>query len=183
MVGKTSLIQRYISNLFSEHGTQPTLSWDFKVKSVQLGEGEPHTDNFQPTQLVKMYVWDTAGQERYRQIARMYYNDVCGAFVCFDLSDEDSFNAVNFWLQDLQTNAPKNTVKILCGLKLDLVQQIVGPDQRRGSDVIVKRGISRDVVESFAQRNKMKYIEVSAKTGHNVEHAFYQMAYDVHQQN
>ena len=113
----------------------------------------------------------------------MYYNDVCGAFVCFDLSDEDSFNAVNFWLQDLQTNAPKNTVKILCGLKLDLVQQLASIDQRRPSDVIVKRGIPRDVVESFAQRNKMKYIEVSAKTGYNVEHAFYQMAYDVHLQS
>ena len=34
MVGKTSMIQRYISNIFNEHGTQPTLSWDFKVKSV-----------------------------------------------------------------------------------------------------------------------------------------------------
>ena len=54
----------------------------------------------------------------------MYYNDVCGAFVCFDLADEDSFNNVNFWLQDLTANAPKNTVKILCGLKLDLVQEL-----------------------------------------------------------
>jgi len=29
----------------------------------------------------------------------------------------------------------------------------------------------------------MHYIEVSAKTGHNVEKAFYQMAYEVHGQN
>ena len=34
MVGKTSLIQRYINNVFSEHGTTPTLSRDFKVKNV-----------------------------------------------------------------------------------------------------------------------------------------------------
>lgn len=34
MVGKTSLIQRYFENMFHNHGTQPTLSWDFKVKSV-----------------------------------------------------------------------------------------------------------------------------------------------------
>ena len=126
MVGKTSLIQRYINGAFHEHGTQPTLSWDFKVKSVQLGEGDPHSSGFQPGQLVKMYVWDTAGQERYRQIARMYYNDVCGAFVCFDLTDVESFNAVNFWLQDLNANAPKNIVKILCGLKLDLVDPQAG---------------------------------------------------------
>ena len=52
----------------------------------------------------------------------MYYNEVCGVFVCFDLTDEDSYNSVNFWLNDLAANAPKNAVKILCGLKYDLVQ-------------------------------------------------------------
>ena len=72
-----------------------------------------------------MFVWDTAGQERFRQIARMYYNEVCGAFVCFDLTDEDSFNAVNFWMSDLNANAPKSAVKMLCGFKLDLVQASV----------------------------------------------------------
>ena len=126
-------------------------------------------------------MWDTAGQERYRQIARMYYNDVCGAFVCFDLTEEDSFNAVNFWLQDLNANAPKNIVRILIGLKLDLVQPMTGyNDQRSESDVIVPRGISSEEAQMFAQRNKMFYMEVSAKTGHNVEQAFYKMAYEVH---
>ena len=97
-----------------------------------------------------MYVWDTAGQERYRQIARMYYNDVCGAFVCFDLTEEDSFNAVNFWLQDLNANAPKNIVRILVGLKLDLVQPMQNLDQRRESDVIVPRGVSSEEAQMFA---------------------------------
>ena len=87
-----------------------------------MGNGDPKSDDFAPTESVRMFVWDTAGQERFRQIARMYYNEVCGAFVCFDLTEEDSFNAVNFWLQDLAANAPKNIVKILVGLKLDLVQ-------------------------------------------------------------
>jgi len=74
----------------------------------------------------------------------MYYNDVCGAFVCFDLTEEDSFNAVNFWLQDLATNAPKNIVKILVGLKLDLVQELPGFPDRRPSDVVVKRGVTSE---------------------------------------
>lgn len=96
-----------------------------------------------------MYVWDTAGQERYRQIARMYYNDVCGAFVCFDLTDQESFNAVNFWLQDLNANAPKNTVKILCGLKLDLVE-LQDNIEKRASDMIVPRGVTSEQATIFA---------------------------------
>ena len=75
----------------------------------------------------------------------MYYNEVCGAFVCFDLTDEDSFQAVNFWLQDLAANAPKTIVKILVGLKLDLVERIPGDlSERRDSDILVRRGISSE---------------------------------------
>ena len=66
MVGKTSLIQRYIENIFNDHGTQPTLSWDFREKRVQLGENEPNSPAFKPTELVRLFVWDTAGQERFR---------------------------------------------------------------------------------------------------------------------
>lgn len=106
---------------------------------------------------------------------------MCGAFVCFDLTDEDSFSAVNFWLQDLNANAPKNIVKILCGLKLDLVQPGL-LSERRNSDVLVKRGVSSEQATMFAQRHKMFYMEVSAKTGTNVEQAFYKMAQEVHLQ-
>ena len=34
MVGKTSLIQRFTENTFKDHNTLPTLSTDFKVKTV-----------------------------------------------------------------------------------------------------------------------------------------------------
>lgn len=37
MVGKTSIIQRFIDNTFVDNnGTQPTLAWDFKVKTLQV---------------------------------------------------------------------------------------------------------------------------------------------------
>ena len=46
--------------------------------------------------------------------------------------------------------------------------------------MIVPRGVTSEDAQMFAQRNKMFYMEVSAKTGHNVEEAFYKMAYEVH---
>lgn len=37
MVGKTSIIQRFIDNMFiDDNGTMPTLAWDFKVKTLEL---------------------------------------------------------------------------------------------------------------------------------------------------
>ncbi len=91
MAGKTSLIQRFIQESFSEHGTQTTLSWDFKIKnifvdSVDGGESAVSRGTTAREQ-VRMFVWDTAGQERFRQIARMYYRDSNGALICYDITN------------------------------------------------------------------------------------------------
>ena len=50
----------------------------------------------------------------------MYYKDVSGVLLCFDLTDEESFKNVNFWLGDLNKHAPSKLVKILVGNKSDL---------------------------------------------------------------
>jgi Ras-related protein Rab-8A len=66
-------------------------------------------------------VWDTAGQERFRHITRNYYNNSNGIFVCFDLSDEKTFESiVNFWLPDLEKFAPESAIRFLVGCKCDI---------------------------------------------------------------
>ena len=114
MVGKSSIIQRYIEDTFVENGTQPTLAWDFKVKTIEVNKPTTGVED------VRLYVWDTAGQERFRHIARMYYKDVCGVLLCFDLTDEESFKNLKFWLGDLQQHAPENIAKVLIGNKADV---------------------------------------------------------------
>ena len=60
-VGKTSLIQRYIENFFEEHNNGPTITWDFKVKTIQIGQKDPETNMVTNAEAVRMFVWDTAG--------------------------------------------------------------------------------------------------------------------------
>jgi len=115
MVGKTSLIQRFVEGQFHT-GNAPTLAWDFKVKTMQV----ENPDDPDIKDIVRLYVWDTAGQERFRHIARMYYKDVCGVLICFDLTDEDSFKNLSFWITDLKTHAPESIAKVLIGNKADL---------------------------------------------------------------
>ena len=50
----------------------------------------------------------------------MYYKDVSGVLLVFDLTDEESFKNINFWLGDLNKHAPSKLVKILVGNKSDL---------------------------------------------------------------
>ncbi len=69
MAGKTSLIQRFVQDTFSEHGTQTTLSWDFKLKTIYLDTNDPSRNLNESTDTrgttvrepVKLSVWDTAG--------------------------------------------------------------------------------------------------------------------------
>lgn len=58
----------------------------------------------------------------------MYYKDVCGVMLCYDLTDVDSFNNLEFWINDLKTHAPANIVKVLIGNKFDV---LTDEDQRR----------------------------------------------------
>lgn len=59
MVGKTSLIQRYVGNVFMDQ-CETTISWDFKTKMVQLVEEGDHGQTI-AGDMVKLFVWDTAG--------------------------------------------------------------------------------------------------------------------------
>lgn len=124
MVGKTSLIQRYMTEMFNEHGQQPTISNDFKIKAIQVDTEDPakrgQRRDTLAGELIRLFVWDTAGQERFRQITRMYYRDSHGVIICFDITNQESFEQCDFWLKDIEKHAPEKAIKFLCGLKSDL---------------------------------------------------------------
>ncbi|TNV75885.1 hypothetical protein FGO68_gene9052 [Halteria grandinella] len=169
MVGKTSIIQRFIDETFVDNnGTSPTLAWDFKVKTMPIPEiSSTGEESKSQLEQVRLYVWDTAGQERFRHIARMYYKDICGVLLCFDLTDEDSFKNLNFWLTDLQKHAPEKVCKMLLGNKADLCT----------TDQV--RKVPYDVAAQYALDNGMQYFEVSAKTNENINEAFLQLTIDI----
>jgi len=43
-------------------------------------------------------VKDTAGQERYRTITTAYYRGAMGFVLMYDITNDESFNAVQDWL-------------------------------------------------------------------------------------
>ena len=48
---------------------------------------------------VKFEIWDTAGQERYRTITTAYYRGAMGFILMYDITNEESFNAVQDWYE------------------------------------------------------------------------------------
>ena len=145
-VGKSSIINRYIDDKFNED-IKPTLAIDFKTKMIQKGEN-----------LIKISIYDTAGEEKYRHLIKNYYNGSNGILLVFDITDKNSFDNLNFWLDELEKNCNLNNLYIfLVGNKTDLKKE---------------RKVSYDEAKNFADMKKIPYIEISAKTGDNIDKLF-----------
>ena len=107
-VGKTCMVNCCHSN------EQPNKGIEFKTKILDL-DGKKF----------KLQVWDLPGQERYRALLIEYYRDANGFVIMFDVTNEESFDNVRTWLQEIDCYASENVNKLLVGNKCDLTTKKV----------------------------------------------------------
>jgi small GTP-binding protein len=110
---------------------------------------------------VKLQIWDTAGQERFRTITSSYYRGAHGIIVVYDVTDQESFNNVKQWFQEIDRYATEGVNKLLVGNK---------------SDISDKKVVEYTVAKEFADSMGIPFLETSAKSSTNVEQAFLTMA-------
>eukprot|EP01095_Lingulamoeba_sp_RSL-Kostka_P006536 TRINITY_DN2052_c5_g1_i1.p1 TRINITY_DN2052_c5_g1~~TRINITY_DN2052_c5_g1_i1.p1 ORF type:complete len:201 (+),score=40.42 TRINITY_DN2052_c5_g1_i1:55-657(+) len=143
-VGKTSLMMRFIGGEFVNSNI--TQGFDFKEKVIKLNNGVS----------VNARVWDTAGQERFRTITASYYRGADGIIICYDKTDEDSFNNVaECWMVELERSAREGIPVMVVGCKNDLDEVI---DYNTGKE--------------YCNEYNITFFETSSKTGENVDNVF-----------
>ncbi|ETO28580.1 GTP-binding protein YPTC4, partial [Reticulomyxa filosa] len=127
-------------------------------------------------------VWDPAGMERYAPIAKTFFRRAHGAAVVFAADDPNSWKAVEFWLKELDDNAPDDIECILICNKTDILKEeekTEGDNKRDQKDPA--KDDENDGQDSYALLQKA--IEVagtrriplyltSAKSGECVRQAF-----------
>ncbi|KAJ5467956.1 Small GTPase superfamilyRas type [Penicillium sp. IBT 31633x] len=97
-VGKTALVERYCKNTFNP-AAPSTIGASFVTKRV--------LDSTSDT-IVRLQIWDTAGQERFRSMSRLYYRGAQAVLLCYDITNENSFNEMAGWLRELRKNITPN---------------------------------------------------------------------------
>ncbi|KAI9748598.1 MAG: hypothetical protein M1835_001754 [Candelina submexicana] len=112
-VGKTSLVHRYVHNTFTPPSTPSTIGASFLTKRV--------FDSTSDT-VVRLQIWDTAGQERFRSISKLYYRGANAAVLCYDITDEQSFEEMGRWMCELKKHLGEEVVLHVVGTKSDIVE-------------------------------------------------------------
>ena len=147
-VGKTTLLYRYVNNVFLSD-TSMTIGVQLHVKTMKYS-GTTYN----------MQLWDLGGQDRFRFILPQYVNGAKGALLVFDLTRLPStLNLESSWLPVVRSQNP-NLPVILVGTKKDLISPL-----RPMIDPSIPQNLVKD-------NNLQGYIEVSAESGENVEQTF-----------
>ena len=144
--GKTTLTQRFLTNLFVSDQTM-TIGVDFEVKSLEIDEKK-----------VKLQIWDFGGEERFRFLLPTYVKGASGGLFMYDITNYSSLAHIDDWLTTIKKETENLFPIVAVGGKGDLT------DER---EVSAEEGIN-----IAKTRNVDAFIECSSKTGENVDETF-----------
>ena len=68
---------------------------------------------------IRLQLWDTAGQERFRSLIPGYLRDSHAIFLVYDITNADSFNNINIWLDYIKENRGDEVKIFIIGNKID----------------------------------------------------------------
>ena len=149
-VGKTSIINRYTKESFSQE-LDSTLGANYSQKKITR-HGKK----------IRLDLWDTAGQEKYRAIGRHFYKESYIVCLVYDITNNDSFEKIkSIWYPDLKEYGEKLKIVALVGNKLDKY---------------LEEEVKEDEARKFADEIKAIYKRTSAMEGTNIEDLFNTLA-------
>ncbi|MGV9173433.1 MAG: GTP-binding protein [Promethearchaeia archaeon] len=153
-VGKTSLVEKYVSGHFL-NDYKASIGVNMYVKKLNVEEIN-FAFQMEENSHIDIQLWDIAGHERWNKTRHLYYAGAQGALIIGDLTREKTFEEIErFWYPDLVEHCNKIPV-ILIGNKSDL-----------------PRKINQDKIKDLSKKiEAIDSIYTSAKTGNNVEEAF-----------
>lgn len=145
-VGKTSIIRRYIHGVFEENYRSTV--------GTRIFSRELDVDS----KRVTLSIFEIGGQEKFRFGENVLFKGSDGVIIVFDITNEDSFQVLDDWYSQVESNLGEDVPLFLVGNKYDLS---------------VLRRVQMQEALIYASSLGAEYLESSAKTGKNVIKLFY----------
>ena len=151
-VGKQEVLKRFVDNVY--HGKYvTTVAVDLTVKVIEF-DGKR----------IKLQLWDTVGNDRYRSLTTPYFRGSQGVIVFYDITKERTFRTMREWCRQVEHYASPDVSKLMLGNRCD--QEL-------------DREVSKEMGQHLADELGFKFMEVSPKTGLNVDEAFMTLIGDI----
>eukprot|EP00192_Tetraselmis_astigmatica_P020531 CAMPEP_0117663690 /NCGR_PEP_ID=MMETSP0804-20121206/8761_1 /TAXON_ID=1074897 /ORGANISM="Tetraselmis astigmatica, Strain CCMP880" /LENGTH=204 /DNA_ID=CAMNT_0005470753 /DNA_START=84 /DNA_END=698 /DNA_ORIENTATION=+ len=141
-VGKTALCQ-----MFQSKGT--LFPKNYKLTAgVELVVGSATIEG--TTTVVEQYLHDSGGQQIFTDWVPKYWNDISTVMLVYDITRQETFQALNKWLDLLKTH------------RTDKGQSIMGVVVGNKKDLDIRRQVPRAQAEDWARGQGLEFCEVSA---------------------
>jgi len=152
-VGKTSLIKKYVQDVFDDRYLNTIGA---KVMKKNLGVHNHETGEIVD---LKLILWDIAGQESFATVKKAYYRGASGALVACDSTRRETMEHIHHWIENLFDVS-------------GVVPLIIIVNK---SDLEKEAAFTLDDVRKEFQPYEAPVFATSAKTGFNVEMVFHEL--------
>lgn len=113
-VGKTSLVRRFVYNLFDDKYLS-TIGVKVSRKTLTVPQGDDIAE-------LNLMLWDLAGSEEFDQVRASYLRGSAGAVLVCDLTRSDTLNTLQVYANDTWRVSP-NAQFVIAANKYDLSDQ------------------------------------------------------------
>jgi small GTP-binding protein len=156
-VGKTSLIAKYVYDVFDDtYITTMGTKVSKKVISLETENQNGNASNVDVT----LAIWDVIGQQQYHSLVLKYFKNAKGGLVVADSSRPETIESMRNWVSSFHNTVGKVPILLLINK----------------SDLINIEEFNNRKLEELCAEFGTQYLFTSAKTGDNVESAFSTLA-------
>ena len=135
-VGKTSIINRYVRDTFSNTVmTSSNMTYTEKILKIR-------------DQKVQLNIWDTVGQEKFRALSKLFFKDTEIVALVYSITDRNTFDDLKYWLNSFKETIGEEVIIGVMGNK---------------SDLFLEQEVTEEEGEKFANENGGFFEMVSAK--------------------
>lgn len=155
-VGKTSLIRRYVNDMFDDKYIA-TIGTKVTKKEITIKQPKKNLDV-----KMDMMIWDIMGQKGFKQLLQeAYFYGAKGVIAISDITRKDTLEDLTEWLESVHEVAGKVPAVFLAN-KCDLEEQA--------------QFDTKDLDKTASEYTTLPSYLTSAKTGQNVQLAFQTLA-------